>query len=372
MPDFAMRLERIRSKLLIQLPLLGFMLQKVDIVLSLGIRTAATDGKIIYLDPVFVESICEEELMFLLLHELLHMVLRHPSRILDRNLRTYNIACDVVVNDILLEQGFPHGSLSPVHGSEFEVDGSKYSVEEVYEWIPKDKTVVLLDLHGLWGDGESKSISNGTIDGWIIEANQNGWIRSAQSFLRTLVEHGFHSPNQQRLDAALEKILVKQQPDYTYQRTDRRFQPILLPDFVVEQQTIERAWFVLDASMSISNQTLLTMVEDVRRLFWKYPLIQCYLSFFSTEVSEPMAINDQESVEQALHTIPTTGGTSFYRIFQCLNRCFPHEKPKIIFILTDGHARFPNEESALDIKTMWLMYRSMITAPFGDTIWIDE
>lgn len=373
MSDRTNRLERIRTQILLRQPFLGWMLQKIDLILSPGIQSAATDGLSIFIDPEFIDSIGDTEMTFLLLHELLHVLLLHPSRAKGRNKVPYNIACDIVVNDTLIHYGFSCGELKPIRGERYDLDGSRYSVEEVYERIPKAKNPVLLDLHGFWVGSVSRSIrSKDIIDRWVREASQEGWTPKDDFLFRTLVKSGMPVRVHLHWIAILESYLTKIAPDYTYQRTDRRFQDILIPDFIAEESSLEQVWFVIDASMSITEDVLYSMYAQIKHLFRRFPSVRCHLSFFSTIVNEPVSIENQDSIEAGFRRIGTTGGTSFHVIFQAMRRYFPVELPKLVVVMTDGCARFPDKDMAFGVPVIWLIYRNTIEAPFGRTVTIDE
>ena len=52
----------------------------------------------------FVESIAIEELMFVNLHELGHVALKHPVRTQKRDQTLWNYACDLYVNAVIVEE----------------------------------------------------------------------------------------------------------------------------------------------------------------------------------------------------------------------------------------------------------------------------
>lgn len=60
--------------------------------------TMATDGKSLFWSPVWVASVSVFITSFVVLHELLHVVLKHPLRRGDKDPEVWNIACDYVVN----------------------------------------------------------------------------------------------------------------------------------------------------------------------------------------------------------------------------------------------------------------------------------
>lgn len=58
----------------------------------------------ILFDPEFVDEIDDEQLEFVLLHEILHCALGHPLRAGTMNFDLFQIACDIVVNSVALEE----------------------------------------------------------------------------------------------------------------------------------------------------------------------------------------------------------------------------------------------------------------------------
>jgi predicted metal-dependent peptidase len=100
---------------------------------SQEIAYAATDGKDVYFNPEYLRSLPPTQQDGLLLHEVLHAALMHVLRRGVRNAEVWNIAADIVVNGIILQQGvfeLPSGSLR-------EPKLEHFSVEEIYELLLK-------------------------------------------------------------------------------------------------------------------------------------------------------------------------------------------------------------------------------------------
>ncbi len=103
---------------------------------------AATDGKTIYFMPEQLDSYSNQELDIVIMHELMHIALKHVYRGKGHDKKMYNRACDIVVNSNikhclgldddqpLLVQGIPLESNTPT-GKE----GKLYSAEEVYDML---------------------------------------------------------------------------------------------------------------------------------------------------------------------------------------------------------------------------------------------
>lgn len=119
--DAADRLVRSRIKLQQKNPFfaylsLGLKFQEDKGMLpeqSAGMGVAA-DGTLIY-SKEFVEKLGEQELMGCLIHEILHLSLLHLLRVGSRNHIAYNISADILVNKVLLDNGYklPAGLLIP-------------------------------------------------------------------------------------------------------------------------------------------------------------------------------------------------------------------------------------------------------------------
>jgi len=75
--------------------------------------TMATDGKRIYYNTDFVESIPESEIMGVLVHEGAHVIFEHMIRRGNRNAKIWNYATDYAINIWLQDNGYdlPEGGL---------------------------------------------------------------------------------------------------------------------------------------------------------------------------------------------------------------------------------------------------------------------
>lgn len=107
------RLERVRRHAILSHPFLGNRALRANIVVDDNTKTAATNGKRIRFGTKFSNAISDGDLTFVLLHELCHIALCHHVRRGARNPELWNVACDFVVNLILVEAGFkvPTGAL---------------------------------------------------------------------------------------------------------------------------------------------------------------------------------------------------------------------------------------------------------------------
>ena len=126
-------------------------------------QTMATDGRHIYYCATFLDSISEDELKGVLVHEGAHVIFEHMLRRSTRDPKVWNYATDFAINIWLQENGYdlPEGGL---------ID-SKYrgqSAEEIYRTLTNDDEALQDAVNQLGGDqpqsgdGDSQSPDGGS------------------------------------------------------------------------------------------------------------------------------------------------------------------------------------------------------------------
>ena len=149
-----------RVALLLKKPFFGVLalnleLVEVDQKTAERMTTAAVDGRHLYYNPEFINSLTKEERMFLVGHEVLHCVYHHLQRRFDRDPKIYNMAADYVINAILMDDGFTKPKIGL-----YEEKYLNWTTEDVYDDLIKNgaKPKPTLDHHpgdpGYPGDEE--------------------------------------------------------------------------------------------------------------------------------------------------------------------------------------------------------------------------
>lgn len=105
---------------------------------DLKCHTAATDGKDIFIDPEYLASLSDDDKIFLIAHELMHIKFRHMFRLAKNGKRKddelWNYVTDAIINANLKRDGFK------VKEGYVDVDEAlNYSAEELYDMLFKDK-----------------------------------------------------------------------------------------------------------------------------------------------------------------------------------------------------------------------------------------
>lgn len=325
-----------------------------------SIPTACTNGLYIKFNTKFFMNLTPAERLFLLLHETLHVVFLHMARLNTRKARKWNIACDHVINLLLLSRGFkmPQGGLADAQYKDM-------TSEQVYALLDDKKvesTPVDLDLQEPDMDPE---VFNKELEDIIIQASIQSQAQGdkigtipgeVQIFLNNLLKPKL--PWQQILQRYLH---AKCQSDYTYRKPNRRFFPTHYLPSMYSDGLIDIA-IAVDTSGSVTDTQFKQMVSEIDNILRRMKPRKITLIQFDTEiglVTEVRSANDLMKVR-----FTGRGGTYIYPVLDWAD----DNKPQLLLIFTDG-------EFGLDKKTkskteiLWLIHSNpSFVAPTGKTI----
>ena len=379
----ALKITEIRSKVIEENTFFGRLLMRLPIIFS-DCETAYTDMEKIVFGMEFSSRLSDKELEFVLLHELMHCVLKHCTRGRGKIGILYNIACDIVVNSVLLqkmgESEFSVDGCAVMHTAPDGREGNEYTAEEIYHMLEKKADRLFgtkgllktLDSHDCWDDITDTEVLEDRWDSSIRKAYSSENGSGIPSSLKRQVKIAF---DRQKIPwrQILNDLIKNDRSDFEFLPPDRRFQgEFIMPSFNenVYGEKVEKLWFLIDTSGSISDTTLKEALSEIVSAMNQVDSLCGYLSFFDTEVTEPEEFSCIEDIEKITPT--GGGGTSFFVIFRKLTEFFKEEMPSAIFILTDGYARFPDEEWAKGIPVYWIIIDSREKPPFGTAIYIES
>lgn len=116
---------------------MGLKVHVTDHHLGRDVRTAATDGRFLVVNPVYFEDLGLRKQMTLMVHEWCHVAFGHSVRRGGRDARVWNEATDHVINNILLEKGY-----EPIEGWLCDEKYKGWHEERVYNDLIKDAKIV--------------------------------------------------------------------------------------------------------------------------------------------------------------------------------------------------------------------------------------
>lgn len=358
---------------------------------SYSIPTAATDGKDIYFNPDFLLSLPKAQQDGLLLHELLHAALLHTTRKGHRQAKLWNIAADIVVNGLIVEQSLFELPEGGIRKPEWE----KMSVEEIYDLLLKNSSNLTLSNPDLLsqppedcqGDSSGNSQSyekennnrkNNQLDSltqaekeqlashWRNAMQQATVIQRTknQGTLPAGIERQLQEISQSQIDwcSYLWRYLVQTPTDF--QGYDRRFigQGLYLDTVAGESVQV---FVCVDTSGSISDQELQLFLSEVVGILGSYPHVKCELYYADADVYGPFSI----TLNQTIPKPQGGGGTSFIPFFKKVEEDRDPNLESICVYLTDGYGTFPNSEPLL--PTLWIITPgglNLNAIPFGEAV----
>ena len=397
------RMVETRSRLLQRYPFYGRLLMHLQLGCS-DCGTACTDRKHLLIDPEFASVLSDEEMAFVMLHEVLHCALDHCARRKSYHPMTFNIACDIVVNScILFTLGLKDFHVNGTPAMHLVPDGREgflFSAEEVYEMLlagqeaggqlsadgeqpgadapdgegsPSPLQGETLDSHETWDEVQETELE---AEQWkkIIQNAAKGW--SDQDIPYVLRSYAKELEEDAKVDwrAVLQDFIqiYHDRFDYRFSHADRRFggSDFIIPSFSeTEDERLEKLWFCVDTSGSISDELLSEVMWEIRQSICMFEHLSGWLSFFDTKVTEPVPFEDVEDFDKIGAT--GGGGTSFAAIFDYMKENMEEDLPSVVIVLTDGQCVYPQKAAALDVPVLWILYDNSEEPPWGKAVHID-
>jgi len=394
--EYMRRILIARMTILTRSGFFGLLLMHMKFALDDSIGTAATDGEKIYFDPKFLNEISDRELVFILMHEIMHVALRHVSRTGNRDDFKFNVACDIVVNSNILQAARMDPASITVrrYGESMHLtpkgdEGYKYTAEEVYEMLPPSpkhscskpgsggkpkqgngSADGFADDHSKWGNVDDEAL-DALWDNRIRDAYEVSKSRASGKNAGNLplgIERTLKELLKPRTDwrVLLNDFIQEEVVDYSFMPPDRRFSdsPFMLPDFNETETVVRDILFMIDTSASMSEDEITQAYSEIKGAIDQFGgSLEGWLGFFDAKVLPPVQFTDES--EFRVIRPKGGGGTSFKAIFDYVRDGMTDREIASIIILTDGYASFPEESAAMGIPVLWVINNDNVEPPWG-------
>ena len=360
--DARTKITKARIALQRESPFFSYLVMYLDPIESRHVETAAVDPKgRLYYNPDFINSLSMEQIKGVLCHEVLHVAFEHFARLGGRNRKKFNIACDLVINDILVTNGFglPQNALIPTNhiykiGDTVITDLDKKTAEQVYNELPNGVSAVGFDTHiyGEPGGGDNnKSASKKT---GRKETNWKQVLAEAAAFARQQGKlpagiaryiDNLLSPKLNWREILYRFITNQIICDYTYTRPHKKsvVTGFYMPDTVKEGLDIVVA---IDTSSSIDDRELAQFLSETYSIVKSFPNVRMTLITCDDEIHDTIEVtNGMPDVE-----VHGGGGTDFRPVFEWIRENKPNTR--LVVYLTDGYGDAPE---SVDVKTLWVI-----------------
>jgi predicted metal-dependent peptidase len=356
---------------------------------SIGI--SIKDKGLVCYNPTWIESLREEELRGVLAHEVLHLVLEHLTNLREKDVLLWNIATDLCINYMLVENNFeltkglvPQKSWGN-EGYTFDFKGvmkivniENKTAEQIYSEIINNPKIqkIKQEMDDLRGDEHEYSDGDKALTKEEIAESKDKWKNAVGEAVT-------HARQKGNLPKGLELFVDKLQNakinwkqmlykyitrvipfDYTYARPSKRsissgfYMPSIL------KETIEMV-VSIDTSGSISQKQLSDFLSEITGIAKSFNNLKMSLIVCDSEIKDVYHVGNGDSDRISKLKIRGGGGTSHIPIYDYVKAKLPNTKLLINF--TDGYTDFPTKES---VKTLWVLSENnnKSNIPFGEVI----
>ncbi len=384
-------LQLFKTELLFRHPFYGDILLRLPIVHDERVSTACTDGRTIYWSERFMGRLTPQQQRYVLMHEVLHVLLRHPLRAENKQPELWNIAADITVNQIcdtlarqmrddpvLAMERTPDGIYCPVLHDQ--------TTENVYSRLCDDnpggarKNVVLVRArYELVPIGGETPMAMPAPEPDLLSADPGGLPMTpeearavAQGLDRLIKSAMAHEPGagsgvlpreileltdapRMNWKALLKDFLSETQSDDTsYATPERKYlhMGLILPGHCLsERGELESVWAFVDSSGSVGDAALRRFLTELYRITREFRCVM-NIAYWDTDVID---VYENLRGEKAVLTAQPghSGGTDINCVYRyVLERRL---KPLVTLILTDGYFGTPDPRLKKALKPQYTL-----------------
>lgn len=369
-------LLRAKSLLTVKYPYFGMLASRLKHEPSDALSGYASNGVRFLYNSDFLERRSVEEVMFILTNCVMHHVLSHQQRRLNRRGKLWQLATDYAINNLLSKSG-----LAIPIGANYNKEYEGMYAEEIYDALKNDLNLGEGDAFGESGEDtpeastmeqegdDSQSFSN--IDGIADELDTQDELQwqYAASIAQEVAQRKGAMP------LGLERLGKKVKPsdvDWRFElynavnrhmRNNYAFMPpnkkhihrgIALPSLTSDTLSLCVA---VDTSGSIDDQLLGAFMEEFKTIMQNFPSVKIELIIADAKVHAHHTFQGGERMDFALKG---GGGTDYRPTFDYVEANLPMTTMLLYF--TDGEGSFPRIPPNYEV--LWAL-SCKAKVPFG-------
>jgi len=393
------RLDKSMFRMFQDFPFWAFLIEKCNVKLTEDKRvlTACVDRNgNIFFNREFFTSLSDNMVHFVLAHEVMHMLLDHHSRVGGRQAYLWNVAGDVLINEMLQDHFSQKGtrldlsSYISCQSFNFDIDHNTMTTEEIYELIIKNSPKMKAKGRGEGesgiqdgndladfepGDGPSgqdiRTASEDTpqnakewADAGLEAATRSRMAGNCPAFMERQIDKLLNPEiawNEVLAYYLRNKFCMKSKNRHTFTPPNRRY---LYQDVIMTSRIGKKKpsiAFSIDTSGSMSGDDIAKGIAemDAIRKMYKVPV---YLLEADYTVHRAKWVQPNEQIP----SLKGGGGTSFVPVMDHLKQNKPDVDVLVYF--TDGYGEFGNDPG---FDVIWVV-NSSVQPPYGKTIRINS
>jgi predicted metal-dependent peptidase len=362
-----MTMNEIMMKLLIEQPFYGYIASSVTLVETKNIETikmASIPSLQINYNPVWFEGLSVEHKIGVVMHELLHVILMHQYRRMNREILLWSVACDMAVNEMLFQSNIMKDAITVARiEKKLRLNIEKNRNAEYYYDIITDVNDQEISFIGL--EGDSILVFEGEMD---LKANKisdevasSMELNALKHNLAQTIEDAYSAGEcPTGLDDSVEEVYKELHVNWrnvlkrfltgrgrivvrkSYKRQSRRYDN--LPG--TKRSVGVNALLAIDESGSISDSLVKEFYQELQNIN-KITGVSIMVVRFDTQCSKPVPLNkfivDNKREKR--------GGTDFRPVFQLADEL----KMPLVIIFTDGDGEAP---VSVNQNTLWVLTKN--------------
>ena len=361
------------DRTLIYFPIFKILINNIHFIENNGIKTACINGDTIYYNSSFFQTLTKDEQVFIIAHELMHITLKHLSRLEERDMEIWNYATDAVINQILRKNGLPL-----VDGVIDCPDALSFSAEEYYEIVKKrpdcedlmskyrhDEQESTIATHEHWNKELAEDLTEGLsgvneyniteINKKLIHDDNQEYTNSIQEqepITASLGSVGNASPIIDWKSFLQRKKKKVFSADYNLHNGFFDEEGIYkYPYELIRKSNIE---ILIDTSGSVDDKLVKAFLQECKNIFDDYAIkVGC----FDTNFYGFQEIKQRNDLDNFV--IEGRGRTDFNVAVNSFSK-----KASIKIIFTDGCAVMPSKSSDI----LWVVYGNIKINPLGGKV----
>jgi predicted metal-dependent peptidase len=365
------------------------------------VPTACTDGVNVRYGTAFVDSLNDQCLRGLILHETLHKAFRHTTvwrHLYDKKPRLANMACDYVINLLIVDSDPSGKDVCLPEGGLIDEKYRGMDAGEIYKMLDKDQQEQQ-EQQEQQGDGNGKGNSGDDQSAqepegfdehdWeasdkLSEQEREGMAREVDQALRqgALLAGRLKGNVPRGISDLLEAKInwrevlrdfvssfANEHDSSTWRRPNRRWvdQGVYMPSAVSE--TMGEMVVAIDTSGSIGQKELSQFLGEVMAVCRDLNPERVHLLYWDTDVAQHETY-EQGQYESMLQSTKPAGGGGTDVV--CVPKYIKEKslKPECVLVLTDGY--LSGDWGVWDQPVFWGITEKNIQSSVGVSVYVGD
>ncbi|MCD4758344.1 MAG: VWA-like domain-containing protein [Arcobacteraceae bacterium] len=373
--DATTLLTKVKSQLTSKHPYFGMLASRLKHEENSAIDYFASNGKRFIYNPTYIETLDMDELFFILTNCVMHHILAHNQRKLNRKGVLWQLATDYAINNMLAKN-----KLKIPKGANYNKEYKDMYSEEIYEilkveFAEQNGTSSYDDIRNLENfikdkDGNSSIFKN--INNPDDEKTQEEWDYAATLAKEVTLKNSSTPLGLERFAKKIKAndidwkfelynaINRHMRNNYAFMPPNKKhiYRGVALPSLTSDTLSLIVA---IDTSGSIREDILGAFIGEFKSIMQNFPAVSIELLIADAKVHSHHTFMGGEEMDFPLKG---GGGTDYRPTFEYIDANIPMSS--ILLYFTDGEGIFPRIPPAYEV--IWALSQNKNKIPFGRSL----